>query len=367
MLTPTARQPSNLDARDRKKILTLGEIIDFYDNNQPMKQREVVEHFAKCHTDALIASFNEGKPEKGAVEHIVHGKEGGANVGESRRVTTAINFGTARTLILGETRLAIFVPNHGDLPLLMTRVLDLTSEAPESESTRLQLLPRLCRTVASDKHRAITRNMKRWMQDGGLALKTSTLIEANPRVALIIKISTIEYYRLERRRSYVSYYFEDGTGAFTSSPHWENRTDVAASTGRGSVDVDNVSSNPVDKHVFSLRLCREDVREICGAVLSAAAAQDSGPVEMRPTRKETLQAVMTVQKYIAEMDSSFAWQMETVLASFGRQTRLEAPSVDGEIWAIKESAVVDKSSASAFLVSEHHANSTFNRFTYVKY
>ncbi|KAK0205486.1 hypothetical protein DFS33DRAFT_1328786 [Desarmillaria ectypa] len=38
----------NLDARDRREILTLGdwmEIVDFYDNNQPMKQCEVVEHF----------------------------------------------------------------------------------------------------------------------------------------------------------------------------------------------------------------------------------------------------------------------------------------------------------------------------------
>ncbi|KAK0202466.1 hypothetical protein DFS33DRAFT_903602 [Desarmillaria ectypa] len=50
---------------------------------------------------------------------------------------------------------------------------------------------------------------------------------------------------------------------------------------------------------------------------------DLGPLEMHPMWKEALQAMMTVQKYIAEMDSSFTWQMETVLPSFGRQTQLE--------------------------------------------
>ncbi|KAJ7820524.1 hypothetical protein B0H14DRAFT_2371988 [Mycena olivaceomarginata] len=45
--------------------------------------------------------------------------------------------------------------------------------------------------------------------------------------------------------------------------------------------------------------------------------------ELKPTRKEALQAVSTLQKYLADVDSSFARKLELGLATFGRETQLE--------------------------------------------
>jgi hypothetical protein len=45
--------------------------------------------------------------------------------------------------------------------------------------------------------------------------------------------------------------------------------------------------------------------------------------EPKPTRKEALQAVSTLQKYLADVDSSFARKPELGLATFGRETQLE--------------------------------------------
>ncbi|KAJ7813528.1 hypothetical protein B0H14DRAFT_2376751, partial [Mycena olivaceomarginata] len=45
--------------------------------------------------------------------------------------------------------------------------------------------------------------------------------------------------------------------------------------------------------------------------------------EQKPTRKEALQAVSTLQKYLADVDSSFARNLELGLATFGRETQLE--------------------------------------------
>ncbi|KAJ7867379.1 hypothetical protein B0H14DRAFT_2346997, partial [Mycena olivaceomarginata] len=39
----------------------------------------------------------------------------------------------------------------------------------------------------------------------------------------------------------------------------------------------------------------------------------------KPTRKEALHAVATLQKYLADVDSSFARKLELDLATFGRK------------------------------------------------
>jgi hypothetical protein len=50
---------------------------------------------------------------------------------------------------------------------------------------------------------------------------------------------------------------------------------------------------------------------------------DDSPQDPTPTRKEALQAVSTLQKYLQEEDGTFARKLELALATFGRETRLE--------------------------------------------
>ena len=50
---------------------------------------------------------------------------------------------------------------------------------------------------------------------------------------------------------------------------------------------------------------------------------DDGDILPRPSRMEALQAITTVQTYISMMNNPFARKLERLLASFGRQTRLE--------------------------------------------
>ncbi|KAK0184651.1 hypothetical protein F5146DRAFT_938462 [Armillaria mellea] len=46
-------------------------------------------------------------------------------------------------------------------------------------------------------------------------------------------------------------------------------------------------------------------------------------IDVPPSHKEALDAVSTLQKYVHSMDDPFVRQLEGVLASFGRKTRLE--------------------------------------------
>jgi len=43
----------------------------------------------------------------------------------------------------------------------------------------------------------------------------------------------------------------------------------------------------------------------------------------KPTQKETLQAISTIQKYIADINKPFARKLELSLMEFGHQTRLD--------------------------------------------
>ncbi|KAF5357639.1 hypothetical protein D9758_007503 [Tetrapyrgos nigripes] len=53
-------------------------------------------------------------------------------------------------------------------------------------------------------------------------------------------------------------------------------------------------------------------------------ADDDAPLEDRPSRREAMEAVSVLQRYTHEIDEPFARKLEVILASFGRQTRLEA-------------------------------------------
>lgn len=50
---------------------------------------------------------------------------------------------------------------------------------------------------------------------------------------------------------------------------------------------------------------------------------DDEKTRVKPMRKEALTAAFTLQKYIADINEPFARKLEDILASFGRQTRLE--------------------------------------------
>jgi len=50
---------------------------------------------------------------------------------------------------------------------------------------------------------------------------------------------------------------------------------------------------------------------------------DDEVVDKKPTRKEALTAAFTLKSYVADINEPFARKLEGILASFGRQTRLE--------------------------------------------
>ncbi|THU89163.1 DDE-domain-containing protein [Dendrothele bispora CBS 962.96] len=96
--------------------------------------------------------------------------------------------------------------------------------------------------------------------------------------------------------------------------------------------------NPVeeDKHMSDETSEKDIEKDICNAVLAARNAienstlhgghddlDDEVLVLPRPSRQEALGAVSTLTRYVNPMDDEFARKLESLLASFGRQTRLE--------------------------------------------
>ena len=75
--------------------------------------------------------------------------------------------------------------------------------------------------------------------------------------------------------------------------------------------------------------------EICQAVLAAHKAQEEGPIngdddveddtalEPCPTYREMFQAASVINRYVERVDNPVARKLEAILASFGRQMRLE--------------------------------------------
>jgi len=52
-------------------------------------------------------------------------------------------------------------------------------------------------------------------------------------------------------------------------------------------------------------------------------AEDDGPIEDRPTRREALQATSVVNQYINGLDDPVARKLEALLGSFAWRTRLD--------------------------------------------
>lgn len=93
--------------------------------------------------------------------------------------------------------------------------------------------------------------------------------------------------------------------------------------------------NPANEHNLHIEGSEED---ICKAVLERREAEqhreknagdgvddDSGASpEVKPSRREALAATLTLSKYVADLNEPYARKLEAILASFGRQTRLDA-------------------------------------------
>ncbi|KAI0270279.1 hypothetical protein BGY98DRAFT_981870 [Russula aff. rugulosa BPL654] len=71
--------------------------------------------------------------------------------------------------------------------------------------------------------------------------------------------------------------------------------------------------------------------EICQAVLAAHNAQEEQPIDEEndtplepcPTYREVFQAASVISRYAGHVDDPVARKLEAILASFGRQMRLE--------------------------------------------
>jgi hypothetical protein len=84
-------------------------------------------------------------------------------------------------------------------------------------------------------------------------------------------------------------------------------------------DLDNVTDEEICQAVLDAHKAREEA-DINGG---DDGTDDIAPVEPRPTRREVLQAASVISRYPAYVDDPVARKLETVLASFGRQMRLE--------------------------------------------
>ncbi|KAF8159284.1 hypothetical protein B0H34DRAFT_702886 [Crassisporium funariophilum] len=84
-----------------------------------------------------------------------------------------------------------------------------------------------------------------------------------------------------------------------------------------------MSKNPL--HVLRIGLAKlnDSVKARKDDLSARHVDNDAVDSEVKPTRKEALTAVFNLQKYIADMNEPYARRLEGLLASFGRQTRLE--------------------------------------------
>ena len=128
---------------------------------------------------------------------------------------------------------------------------------------------------------------------------------------------------------------DQGDPIANAEQHVESALDELESTGAlqhaNRMDI-NALLNPADE---SRLLDDTSDQEIYEAVQDSRKGADPAealidsdiesdvPVNTCPTRRELLQAASVINSYVNTLDSTFARQMEAVLASFGRQMRLE--------------------------------------------
>ena len=110
----------------------------------------------------------------------------------------------------------------------------------------------------------------------------------------------------------------------------ENRTSLEALLN--PVEEQDIVEVCSDMDIFKAVMRDTEGRETSG--------MDDGEEEVaadipQPSRAEALSAVGTLQRYLSPMDNPFARKLEAVLASFGRQTRLE------DVESMRDSSITD--------------------------
>jgi hypothetical protein len=98
---------------------------------------------------------------------------------------------------------------------------------------------------------------------------------------------------------------------------------------KNRMDIIEAMLNPAEESQMTLMDDTTD-KEICQAVLAAHNAQEEQPIdeeddtlEPRPTYREVLQAISVINRYAGHVNDPVARKLEAILASFGRQLRLE--------------------------------------------
>jgi len=89
--------------------------------------------------------------------------------------------------------------------------------------------------------------------------------------------------------------------------------------------------NPVLEQQIVDKISDEDifraVQDMCEAeqMMEVNGGYDDSDVvrNKKPTRKEALAAALTLRNYVADINQPFARNLEDILTSFGRQTKLE--------------------------------------------
>ncbi|SJL05224.1 uncharacterized protein ARMOST_08590 [Armillaria ostoyae] len=84
-------------------------------------------------------------------------------------------------------------------------------------------------------------------------------------------------------------------------------------------ELDNMEGEVTDEDIFKAVMTARNEEE----VEEMGDADADVCIDPLPSRKEALKAVSTLQKYIGSLDVPYLHQLEGILASFGRQTRLE--------------------------------------------
>ncbi|THU78816.1 hypothetical protein K435DRAFT_699370 [Dendrothele bispora CBS 962.96] len=83
------------------------------------------------------------------------------------------------------------------------------------------------------------------------------------------------------------------------------------------------SVQEIEKGIFEAVMRSREAQECSTINGGDDDVVDDAPLEARPTRRDALQAASTMQKYFQDIDDPFARKLESILASFGRQTRLD--------------------------------------------
>ncbi|KAJ7775890.1 hypothetical protein B0H14DRAFT_3164487 [Mycena olivaceomarginata] len=94
--------------------------------------------------------------------------------------------------------------------------------------------------------------------------------------------------------------------------------------------------DPFCSHTHTVLVEKATDTEIYDAVNASRNAQEVSEIrggddnvdddmeyQPRPSRRQALNAVLTLQKYTAAMDDDFACRLDSLLVSFGRQIQLE--------------------------------------------